>query len=244
MDQPLVSVIIPVKNGERFLAQAINSVLEQDYRPLEIVVVDGQSTDDTARIAQSFELVRYIYQSGELGLGRARNLGIKAARGELIAFINCDDLWAPNKLGAQVDYLARHPEIQYTITRAKFFLEPGCAIPPGFRSELFEGDYVALMPEALVARKSVFDVIGRFDLQLTICDDADWFARAKDKNVTMAVIPEVLVFRRIHDTNLACLTSSAPVLNSEILKMLKRSINRKRSQKLAREPSGKGSDAR
>ena len=137
MARPLVSVILPVKNGERFLAQAINSVLEQDYRPLEIVVVDGQSTDASAAIAQSFELVRYVFQQGELGLGRARNLGIEAARGELIAFINSDDLWAPHKLSVQVDYLARHPEVQFTITRASFFLEPGCDIPPGFRSELY-----------------------------------------------------------------------------------------------------------
>jgi len=81
MARPLVSVILPVKNGERFLAQAINSVLDQDYHPLEIVVVDGQSTDGSAAIAQSFDLVRYVCQQGELGLGRARNLGIEAARG-------------------------------------------------------------------------------------------------------------------------------------------------------------------
>jgi glycosyltransferase involved in cell wall biosynthesis len=160
VDEPLVSVTIPVRNGECFLPQVISSVLAQDYRPLEIVVVDGQSTDDTARIVRSFELLRYIYQSVALGLSRARNLAIEAGGGELIADINCDDVWAPNKLSARVDYLAQQPEAQYTITKCQVLLEPGCATPPGLKREVLAGEHVAPMPEALVACRSLFDQIG------------------------------------------------------------------------------------
>jgi len=232
-----------VKNGERFLAQAMSSVVDQDYRPLEIVVVDGQSTDGSAAIAQSFDLVRYVYQQGELGLGRARNLGIEAARGELIAFINSDDLWAINKLSLQVDYLARHPEVQFTITRAKFFLEPGSDIPSGFRRELLEGDYVAEMPEALVARKSLFAQLGGFDPQLALCDDVDWFARARDQDVSMAVIPEALVLRRIHEGSLSFGASSGADYGSEMLRALRRSIDRRRGMKRAGDTTEVGGDA-
>jgi glycosyltransferase involved in cell wall biosynthesis len=98
MNKPLVIIIIPVKNSERFLASAIKSVLEQDYRPIEIIVVGGQSTDGTAQIAKSFKGVRYIYQSGDPGLAHARNLGINLAKGEFIAIISHDDQWAPNKV--------------------------------------------------------------------------------------------------------------------------------------------------
>jgi glycosyltransferase involved in cell wall biosynthesis len=228
-EPPLVSVVLPVKNGERFLAQAIQSVLDQDYRPLEIVVVDGQSTDASPQIARSYEGVRYVLQSGELGLSRARNLGIAESRCDYIAFINCDDLWEPAKLSAQVRYLLRHPEAQAVVTRATFFLEPGCSVPPGFRSALLEGDYMALLPEALLARRSLFDRLGGFDETLTICDDIDWFARAQDENVTVAVLPDVLVHRRVHDSNLAYRRSSAKAVNAEMLQALKRSIARKRS---------------
>jgi glycosyltransferase involved in cell wall biosynthesis len=131
MANPLVSVIVAVKNGERFLASAINSVLlEQDYRPIEMIVVDGQSTDRTAQIAQSFAQVRYIHQVNK-GVFDAYNVGIDAAKGELVAFLSRDDLWTPDKLSVQVSYLMDHPKIQYTIAKAKFFLEPGHSPPSG-----------------------------------------------------------------------------------------------------------------
>jgi glycosyltransferase involved in cell wall biosynthesis len=189
MDQPLVSVIIPVKNGARYLAMAIQSVLDQDYSRRELIVVDGQSNDQTAQIAHSFAQVRYYYQSKDAGLAQARNLGIDHAHGEVIAFISCDDLWEKNKLSLQVDYAVQHPETQYTITRVNFFLEPGFSCPPGFRAELLDGDHVGAMPETLVARKGLFHQIGGFDPELVVGEDNDWFVRAKDRNVPWALIP-------------------------------------------------------
>lgn len=226
MNSHSVTVIIPVKNGERFLAQAINSVLEQDYRPFEIIVVDGQSVDRTAEIAQSFQEVRYIYQIRH-GIADAWNVGIDAARGEFIAFLSHDDPWTPNKLSVQVNYLVNNPEIQYTIARVKFFLEPGCRIPPGFRKELLENDHVGRIMETLVARRSLFDLIGKFNPDLTTAEDVDWFARANDKDVPMTIIPKVLLHKRVHDTNLSM---NVPTNNRDLLKALRRSIARKRER--------------
>lgn len=228
MHQPLVSVLLPVKNGERFLAAAIQSVLDQDYGPLELIVVDGQSNDQTREIAESFP-VRYLFQSGDPGLAAARNLGIEVAGGELIAFISHDDLWTRNKLSLQVNHMVSHPEIQYTITRVKFFLEPGCAVPLGFRKKLLEGDYPAPMPETLVARKSLFRKIGGFNAGFTIAEDVDWFIRARDRNVPSAVIPYVLVLKRVHGANLSFRSTTREIFAQDILRIAKQSLDRRRA---------------
>jgi glycosyltransferase involved in cell wall biosynthesis len=236
MTRPLVSVVIAVKDGERFLASAISSVLEQDYQPFEIIVIDGQSVDNTAPIAKSFEEVRYICQVNQ-GIADAYNVGVEAARGEFIAFLSHDDLWTPDKLDVQVNYMLNRPGIQYTVARVKFFLEPGCSIPPGFRRELLEGDHVGRIMETLVARRPLFDAIGKFDPQLTISEDADWFARASDHKVPTAVIPQVLLWKRVHDTNASL---DVDLGHRDLLKALRRSVTRKRDRRCS-EAQGEGS---
>lgn len=219
-----VSTIISVKNGERFLARAIHSVLKQEYSSAEILVVDGQSEDRSPDIAKSFSEVRYISQT-QTGIGNAWNLGIREARGEILAFLSCDDVWMPEKLHLQVRYLMTYPSVQYTTARVKFFLEPGCSIPHGFRQELLEGDHVGHIMETLVVRKSLFNDIGQFDQSLTTGEDVDWFCRAKDFGIPMAVIPKVLVHKRIHDHNLSLNTMEN---NQNLLTVLKQSLDRRR----------------
>src|ERR1700730_8226464 len=90
--RPLFSVIVPVYNGERFLTAALQSILNQDHKPLELIVIDDGSIDQTAKIANSFSPVRYFYQNNQ-GVANARNAGLAAARGEFIAFLDADDLW-------------------------------------------------------------------------------------------------------------------------------------------------------
>lgn len=225
-NKPLISVIIPVYNGERYLAEAIESVLVQTYRPIEIIVVDDGSTDNSAGIAQSHKEINYIYQSNQ-GVSVARNAGIASAQGEFIAFLDADDRWTPDKLSVQMNYLLNHPEIQYAIARVKFFLEPGHPIPPGLRKELLENDHVGRIPSTLVVRKSLFDVIGKFKPDLTTAEDVDWFTRANDKNVPMVIVSKTLLYKRIHNTNLSL---NALVNNQNLLKALRHSIDRRRNR--------------
>jgi glycosyltransferase involved in cell wall biosynthesis len=225
MLEPLVSVVIAVRNGERFLPAAIQSVLAQGWRPLEILVVDGHSTDGTAAIAHSYPEIRYVLQANR-GVADAYNTGIAAAQGEFVAFLSHDDLWTPDKLRSQMAYMLDHPEVRYTVARVKFFHEPGAPLPAGFRRKLLEGDHLAYIMETLLARKAAFKEVGGFDTGLTSGEDVDWFARARDTQTAHEVIPKVLLYKRVHDANLSLCD---PATNQILLQVLRRSIRRKRT---------------
>jgi len=149
----LISVIIPAYNRERYLAETIESVIAQTYRSIEIIVVDGQSGDSSAVIAKSFKEVQYVVQE-KTGLADAWNIGIDAANGEFIAFLDQDDLWAKDKLNTQMDHLLKNPKLQFAIAKVRFFLEKGHSIPPGFKEDLLDTDVPGRIPGTLVARKN------------------------------------------------------------------------------------------
>jgi glycosyltransferase involved in cell wall biosynthesis len=222
---PFVSVIVAVKNGERYLGEALESILGQSYRPFEIIVIDGQSVDATESIARRVEGLRFIRQIGQ-GIADAYNMGIAAANGELIAFLSADDVWDQDKLSLQVRAMMDNPEIQYTVGKVTFFLHPGCAIPKGFRAELLEGEHVARIMETLLVRKTLFQRTGLFRTDLAIGEDVDWYARCKDMDIPMAVIPQVVLHKRVHDANASMDTS---VNNPILLRVLRDSIARQRS---------------
>lgn len=222
--KPLVSVILAVRNGEPYVAEAIESVLASDYRPLEIVVVDGQSSDRTAEIVQTYPEVRYCTQT-TLGIAAAYNQGIEAAQGDFVAFISHDDQWSAQKLGHQMSYLQAHPEVQFTVCKFRYFLAEGCSIPPGFRAELLDQEPVGYIMETLVARKTVFDQVGQFNTAYQLAEDVDWYARAKDLGITSAVIPEVLLSKRVHDCNSS---TNAQVSTQALLRVLRQSIQRQK----------------
>jgi len=240
LKQPLVSIVVPVYNGERYLAAALESIHAQEYRTFEIVIMDDGSTDRSAEIVKAFaqvcaqvcaqtcDAVRYMYQRNQ-GVASAWNAGVAAANGELIAFLAQDDLWTPTKLGTQVEYMVSHPHIQYTVAKARYFLEPGCSIPSGLKEELLDRDHVARIVETMVARRSVFDMIGGFNTDLATSQDVEWFARAKDLDVPMAVIPKVLLHRRIHDHNLTYRVQ--PSINKNLLRIMRQSVERQRGRR-------------
>ncbi len=223
--QLLVSVIIVVKNGAHYLASALQSIFQQDYSPIEVLVVDGQSTDDTARIAQSFGNVQYIWQAN-LGVANARNIGIQAAQGDVIAFLDYDDLWPRDKLSVQVDYLENHLDIMFTITHVRLFLEQGHLLRPGFKRESFQTGQIGCIASTLVARRVVFKHVGGFNPDLVIGGDVDWFARARDAGIPMDVIPQVLLFKRIHNDNIS---ANVQTNTQELLAVIRKSVDRKRT---------------
>lgn len=223
---PLVTVVIPVKDGARFLREAIDSVLSQSHPRIEVVVVDGGSTDGSTEIAGSYEAVTLIAQEGT-GIGGAWNEGVEAGSGELIALLDSDDRWLPGKLEAQVAMLGDDPALDAVIGGVRHFLEPGHAIPPGFRPELLESEESARMPGAILFRRSMWEEVGAFDTGYDIATDVEWFFRLNDAGVRIGIVPEVVIEKRIHDSNLSL--SDIEHNNRELLRVMRESVARKRS---------------
>ena len=219
-----VGVILIVRNGERFLADALASVVSQTYQPAEVVVVDGHSTDRTVEIARSYPNVTVIEQSGS-GIANAYNQGIAHSRCALLAFISHDDEWLPQKLERQVNALVARPDALLSFTHVQHVLV-GDAPPPGFRASLLEKAVPGFIMETLLVRREAFSRIGMFDPSFAVAEDTDWFARARDAGLPTVVLPETLVRKRVHDTNASI---SDRGINELLLKALRQSIERKRS---------------
>lgn len=221
---PLVSVIIPVFNGEKYIAEAIESVLNQTYQNYEIIFIDGNSTDKTPIIAQSYPQIRYFLQNSQ-GITNGYNEGIDEAKAELITFLSCDDIWTHDKLKIQVNYMIDNPEIQYSVGKVKLFLEEGNLPPSGFKTELLEGDHIGIIPETLMVRKNVFQQVGKFNPEFTVAFDTDWFARCQDAKIPMTIIDKVVLYKRIHNNNVSLNNRN---FDQYLLKILRESIHRKR----------------
>jgi glycosyltransferase involved in cell wall biosynthesis len=226
MKKPLVSVIIPVYNGARFISEAIQSVCKQNYEPLEIIIVDDGSTDDTPSVVRSFKDIRYIHQENQ-GVAVARNTGIENSRGELIAFLDADDYWTDNKLNIQVECLLRNPHVGYTLGMQKNYLESGIERPFWLREEHLLGEHIGFLPTMLI-RRQIFDKVGLFNTDFKITEDVEWFSRIENDCITRMVVPEVLLYRRIHDANLGYQLKGG---NPLLLKVLRASVHQKRMNK-------------
>ena len=213
---PLVSVVIPVFNGEAFLREAVQSVLDQKYAPIEIIIVDDGSTDGTENVARSLpETVRYLHQTNQ-GPAAARNRGIENAQGSLIAFADADDLWPEGKLELQLPYLIRDSANEIVMGRIQ---QVGLSV-------LAEPVFSVNLGSAVI-RKTVFDRVGLFDESMRYSEDVDWFMRAREAGAAIVTIDAVALLYRQHEENMTR-GKSASELN--VLKALKRSLDRRREQ--------------
>ena len=217
-------MVVPVHDGRRFLPAALASIAAQTLAPLEILVVDDGSTDGSGEIAGGFSGVT-LRRQPQSGVASARNAGIAAARGDLIAFLDQDDLWAPEKLEKQVAVMRRRPELGYVLAWETLFLEAGVPQPSWVRPELLAGGHPGYVPGTLLARRDLFDSLGGFDASFENGSDSEWLFRAADRGVPFEVLPVVLLHRRIHDANESRRTER---LRPELLRTVKASIDRKR----------------
>lgn len=221
---PLVSVIMPVRNGERFIAAAIASIRSQDH-PVEIVVVDDGSSDRSAEIAaaQGPEVkVLRLAQSG--GAAAARNRALAAASGSLVAFLDCDDLWPAAKLRRQVARLDASPAVDAVFGTIALI---GDRLPWHTRVAQDGTPILGLMLGAMVARRSVFERLGGFDERLASSDDVDWTFRLRESGIAFAVLDEVALLYRRHDANM---THDTALTTQETFDVLRESLARRRAQ--------------
>jgi glycosyltransferase involved in cell wall biosynthesis len=219
----VASVIVPVYNGARFLAEALQSVAAQDAQPLELLVVDDGSTDESVAIARAHGARVFRQERG--GVARARNIAIAAATAPVLAFLDQDDVWHPAKLRLQIAALDRQPE-SVSLTQQNFFLEPPLTAPPAWfaRPELIGVPHAGWAPSCTVFRREVFARVGPYDERLAQASDSDWIARAKELGIVFHVLDEVLVRRRIHGAN----DSASPTAFRELMQVARNAAARRR----------------
>jgi glycosyltransferase involved in cell wall biosynthesis len=214
--RPLVSVVIPVYNGECFIAEAIASVIAQDYRPLELIVVDDGSIDRTREIVKDISQATLLEQPHQ-GAGAARNAGVRASKGEFVAFLDADDVWNPGKLFRQIE---------------AFVAEPGLEAIFGHVVEFHEGETDAdsaplpsPIPGTMLIKRAAFERIGWFSDEPTALEGVDWYLRASEKSLRSRMLPDVLYRRRIHGRNRSIVNRD----HDGYLRAIKASLDRRRT---------------
>jgi glycosyltransferase involved in cell wall biosynthesis len=222
---PSVSAIVNVYNGDRFLEDALKSIKSQTFSSIDLIVVDDGSTDNSAAIAQKLEGIQVIQHKQNMGAPTARNTGIKAANTEFIAFLDADDIWLPSKTEKQVEFLQSNPQIGFCFTLEEFIYDDPNNVASWYKRDIFQLEHPAFWASSYMARKEVFDQIGLFDTTLINADITEWMMRAKDQHIHYQVIEEVLLHRRIHDSNLS---SNLTIEKQELLASLRSSILRQR----------------
>jgi glycosyltransferase involved in cell wall biosynthesis len=207
--RPVATAVIPVHNGERFIAEAVASVLAQTYEPLECVVVDDGSADQTRGIVSSFGAsVSYLRQPHR-GSAAARNAGATAARGQFLAFLDADDIWKPTKIERQMEVLLGSPDLGLVYCSFELIDEEGrhlgvapCPEPDDVLRNVLLNESASIgLGSTSVVRRQVFDAVGRFDERLSRGCDADlaWRLAAQ---YPIAAVREPLVGYRQHPAQL------------------------------------------
>jgi len=206
---PLVSVILPTYNRGWILREAIDSILEQDFSDFELIVVDDGSTDNTPDILNAYGRdIRVLRQSNQ-GVSAARNRGITASSGQLIAFLDSDDLWLPQKLTAQVDFFTTRPDAMICQTQEQW-IRNGIRVNPKMRHLKFSGmiferslELCLVSPSAVMLRRILFETVGMFDESLPACEDYDLWLRVSCRYPVYLIDTALIVKRGGHDDQLS-----------------------------------------
>jgi glycosyltransferase involved in cell wall biosynthesis len=197
---PLVSVVIPTFNGAKHIRQTLDSVLEQSYHPLEIIVVDDGSTDATSDMVSSYAQVTLIKQP-QRGHPAARNHGIRAASGAYLSFLDHDDLWHPAKIEEQMECLREDPELDLVFGHIQNFFSPEMTDEERRRVSVPTHPLPGLLQGAMLARRSAFDRVGPFCEDRDMGDFLDWYGRAMILGLKTRMLAATVLCRRIHSTN-------------------------------------------
>lgn len=201
LEPPRVSVIIPTFNRAWCLREAVDSVLGQEFRGFELIVVDDGSSDETPQLLLGYGGALRMLRQKNRGVSAARNAGVAAARGELIAFLDSDDIWLPGKLACQVDFFNRHPAALICQTE-ELWVKNGRRVNPGKRHRKRGGMIFApslelclVSPSAVMLRRGLFDRVGLFDERLPACEDYDLWLRVSSR-YPVGLIETPLILKR------------------------------------------------
>ena len=220
--KPRVSVIIPTYNRGWIIKEAIDSVLAQEFKDFELIVVDDGSTDNTLEILDSFQCNIKVLRQSNTGVSAARNRGIATASGHFIAFLDSDDLWLPKKLARQVDFFSSNPDA-YICQTEEIWLRNNVRVNPKKRHKkpwgmIFEPSLALCLvsPSAVMIRRSLFEKVGGFDETLPACEDYDLWLRISCRYPVYLIETPLIIKRGGHNDQL----SASPGLDKFRIKSL------------------------
>jgi len=223
-----ISVIIPAFNAEKTLSETLDSILAQTRKADEVIIVNDGSTDDTEKVASRHPLAPVIISTVNRGASAAINEGIHHSHGELLAFVDADDLWEANKLEFQENRFDEKPEVEVVLTHMEPFI---CSSVPqsSSRNLVFKsGPQPGYLVGTMLCHRDVFNRLGSLDVSLKTGYFIEWFDRAKTAGVSFYMLPDVLMKRRIRPGTLSQRTVNQNTLSNDFVEIARRSIIRKR----------------
>jgi glycosyltransferase involved in cell wall biosynthesis len=197
----LVSVVIPAHNSGPYIAPALDSILVQNHRPIEILVVDDGSTDSTVQRVRGYAPEVRVIEQEQRGHPAARNTGIRAASGEFLGFLDHDDLWSPDKLELQIACFERNPDLDLVFGHIQNFITPEMTPDERRRLAVPLRPLPGLLQGAMLARRRSFGRVGLFSEERSVGDFLNWYGRAMVARMNVEMLPETVVYRRIHANN-------------------------------------------
>jgi glycosyltransferase involved in cell wall biosynthesis len=225
--KPQVSVIIPTYNRGWVIKEAIDSVLAQDYKDFELIVVDDGSTDNTSDVLDSYGNVIKVFSQKNKGVSAARNRGIAEASGKFIAFLDSDDLWLPQKLSVQIEFFNQTPDALICQTE-EVWIRNGLRVNPRKRHKKSSGmifkpslELCLVSPSAVMIQRSLFDRVGKFDETLPACEDYDLWLRTSCRFPVHLIDAPLIIKRGGHGDQL----SSRSGLDKFRIKAIEKIIN-------------------
>lgn len=228
MAAPLVSVIIPTFNRATWLREALVSVQEQTYPQMELLVVDDGSEDHTAEVVQHTAPTARFLQQAHAGVSAARNRGVAACQGELVAFLDSDDLWLPHKVAAQVALFQQEPATQACYTD-EIWIRYGVRVNPKHIHRKYDGwmffpslPRCIISPSSIMLRHALWERLGGFDESLPACEDYDLWLRLT-LAVPVRLLPERLIIKRGGHADQ--LSRSIPVLDQYRIQALEKVLS-------------------
>jgi glycosyltransferase involved in cell wall biosynthesis len=224
--RPSVTVIIPIYNSRRYLREAIDSVLGQNFDPLELLVVDDGSTDNGPALAAGYGPPVRLISIPHRGHPAARNAGVAAAAGDFLAFLDADDLWTAGKLALQLDAFRSDSSLDLVFGHMQNFISPDLSDEERGRLKCNSTALPGLLQGSMLARRESFARVGPFPEERRMGDFLDWYGRATLANLRMLMLPDILVRRRLHRANFQ---RTHKHLRHENLRALKQLLDRRRA---------------
>ncbi|WP_234734743.1 glycosyltransferase family A protein [Tellurirhabdus bombi] len=220
-----ISVILPVYNAEKYLEESLESIWAQTLPPQEVIAINDGSTDNSLEILNKFSHKLRIVSRENRGICASLNQAIQLAKGELITFLDADDMWVDDKLEQQVRLLTQRPDLEACFGMMQQFISP--ELPEEVQQTIYCPNEVqkGIVKLTLMVWRKSFDRIGWFDETLKRGDFIDWFSRAEEAGLTYTVLPELFAHRRLHRNSL----SSQQQHQKDLLKVAKAALDRRRA---------------